>query len=308
VVRVSIQGQLRDSPRWLALARTADAGDFDTLYVADHPGTSPAPFVALAAAATVTDRIRLGTCVVNAGRWEPLALATEVATIDVLSGGRSLLGMGAGHTPAEWSMAGLDIPRPAARVARLTEVVEAVQSLLAGNQVSLSGEHVELKEAILKAPRPIQDPVPLMVGGNGPRLLRFAAACADIVGVTGLGRTLADGHTHEANWSPDTLDSTFDLIRSTAGPAERKPSIEVLVQHVEFTEDAQARADEIAKVIPGASSGDVLASPFVWIGTAEEIVLQLHTYEERWGITRYVVREPAALQATEIIRLLNAGA
>ena len=307
MIRVSLQGQLESTPRWLELARTADAGGFDTLYVADHPGTSPAPFVALAAAATVTDRIRLGTCVVNAGRWEPLVLATEVATLDVLSGGRSVLGIGAGHTPAEWSMAELEIPRPAARVARLKEVVEAVQSLLAGNEVSLSGAHVQLKEAILKVPRPIQDPIPLMVGGNGPNLLRFAAGWADIVGITGLGKTLADGHSHEANWGSDTLNSTFGLVRSAAGLADRTPSIEALVQHVEFTEDADARAGEIAKVIPGASGSDILASPFVWIGTPEEIALQLHEFEERWGVTRYVVREAALTQATEMLQLLNVG-
>jgi alkanesulfonate monooxygenase SsuD/methylene tetrahydromethanopterin reductase-like flavin-dependent oxidoreductase (luciferase family) len=204
-------------------------------------------------------------------------------------------------------MVGLEIPRPAARIARLTEVVEAVQSLLAGSEVSLSGAHVQLKEAILKVPRPIQDPIPLMIGGNGPSLLRFAAACANIVGITGLGKTLADGHSHEANWSSDTLDSTFGLVRSAAGSADRTPSIEALVQHVEFTENAEERAGEIAKVIPGASGSDILASPFVWIGSPEEIVLQLHGFAERWGVTRYVVREAALIQAAEILRLLNVG-
>ena len=182
-----------------------------------------------------------------------------------------------------------------------------MQPLLVGNEVSLSGVHVRLKEAILKVPRPIQDPIPLMIGGNGPSLLRFASGCADIVGVTGLGKTLADGHSHEANWSSDVLDSTFGLIRSAAGSADRTPSIEALVQHAEFTEYAEGRAGEIAKIIPGASAGDVLASPFVWIGTPEEIVLQLHGFEERWGVTRYVVREAALVQATEILKLLNAG-
>ena len=182
-----------------------------------------------------------------------------------------------------------------------------MQPLLVGNEVSFSGAHVQLKAAILKVPRPIQDPIPLMIGGNGPSLLGFAARWADIVGVTGLGKTLADGHSHEANWSSDALDSTFGLILSAAGSADRTPSIEALVQHVEFTEDAEGRAGEIAKVIPGASAGDVLASPFVWIGTPKELALQLHGFEERWGVTRYVVREAALVQATEILRILNAG-
>jgi probable F420-dependent oxidoreductase len=305
VIRVSLQGQLESTPRWLELARTADAGGFDALYVGDHPGTSPAPFVALAAAATVTERIRLGTCVLNAGRWEPLALASEVATLDVLSDGRALLGIGAGHTPAEWLMAGLEIPRPGLRVARLTEVAEAVRLLLTGDEISLSGVHLDLKKAVLKQPRPIQDPIPLMIGGNGRNLLRFAATAADIVGVTGLGTLLGDGHSHEVDWRATTLDSTFDLIRLAAGTTGRTPSIEALVQHVEFTDDAEAHAHEIAKVIPGASGGDILASPFVWIGTPEEIALQLHEFEERWGVTRYVVREAALTQATEMLRLLN---
>jgi hypothetical protein len=102
-----------------------------------------------------------------------------------------------------------------------------------------------------------------------------------------------------------TLDSTFGLIRSAADSANRTPTIEALVQHVELTDDAGTRAGEIAKVIPGASTSDVLASPFVWIGSPSEIVSQLHGFEERWGMTRSVVREPALIPATEIIRLLN---
>lgn len=76
---------------------------FDGLYVSDHPGTGPAPFVALAAAVAVTERIQLGTCVLNAGVWDPVALASEVATLDVVSGGRAVLGVGAGHTPESGS-------------------------------------------------------------------------------------------------------------------------------------------------------------------------------------------------------------
>jgi hypothetical protein len=127
------------------------------------------------------------------------------------------------------------------------------------------------------------------------------------VGVTGLGRTLADGHSHEADWSSESLDSTFGLIRSVADAADRTASIEALVQHVEFTHDAEARAAEIAKVIPGATGSDILTSPYVWIGSPEEIVLQLRGFEQRWGVTRYVVREAALVEATEIVRLLNAG-
>jgi probable F420-dependent oxidoreductase len=305
VIRISVQGQPESGPQWLELAKAVEDGGFDTLYVADHSGSSAAPFVSLAAAAAVTERIRLGTCVVNAGRWEPFALASEVATLDALSNGRSVLGIGAGHTPAEWSMVGLDIPPPGARVSRLIEVTELVRLLLSGGEVSRSGAFAELERAIVEEPRPIQDPVPLLIGGNGPNLLRFAARSADIVNVTGLGKTLPDGHSHQVDWRPATLDSTFDLIRSAADSAGRAPSIEALVQHVEFTDDAEALVHKIASRIPGAAEGDILASPFVWIGSPPEIVEKLLEFERRWGITRSVVRAPALHRAVEIIRAMN---
>jgi probable F420-dependent oxidoreductase len=307
MIRVSLQGQMKNMQQWLSLATKADDLGFDTLYVADHPGTTPAPFVALSAAAVVTDRIRLGTCVLNAGRWEPFTLASEIATLDVLSNGRSVLGIGAGHSPAEWSMVGLEIPLPADRVARMVEFVEAVRPLLSGDQVTTQGAFITLSDALLNEPRPIQKPIPLMIGGNGSRLLKFAAENADIVGVSGLNKTLADGHSHEVDWRPDTLNRTFDRISSIATARERNPSTEALVQHIHFTEDSEAVATELAKLIPGAAPEDLLTSPFTWIGTPAKIVQQLRDFEQRWGLSRYVIREDVLGQATEIIRLLVDG-
>jgi probable F420-dependent oxidoreductase len=305
MISVSLQGQLKDMSQWLALARVAENAGFDTLYVADHPGTTAAPFVSLSAAAAVTENIRLGTCVLNAGRWEPFTLACEIATLDVLSGGRSLLGIGAGHTPAEWSMVGLEIPRPVDRVARLVEVVEAARKLLSGDRVSMSGAYIKLADALLSEPCPSQRPIPLMIGGNGPRLLTFAAESADIVGVTGLAKLLADGHSHEVDWRTESLNRTFDLIRSTSAARGRDVSIEALVQHVEITENPEKSADQIAKLIPGASAQDLLTSPFIWIGTPATIVQQLQDFEQRWGVSRYVVREDAILKVVEIVQLLR---
>ena len=119
--RVSVQAAPRDGKSWIALARRIEEIGFEGLFVADHPGTAPAPFVALAAAAAVTDRIELGTYVVNAGAWEPLALANEVATLDLVSDGRAVLGIGAGHTPVEWTSVGRAYPTAGQRVDRMVE-------------------------------------------------------------------------------------------------------------------------------------------------------------------------------------------
>lgn len=299
---VSVQANPRDRDSWLALARNVEAAGFEGLYVGDHPGVTAHPFVALAAAAAVTERIRLGTCVLNAGVWEPIALATAVATVDLISQGRALLGVGAGHTPQEWTARGVPFPNPRDRVARMEELVEATYALLTSSEpVSYNGHHLILDGAALADPRPVQDRIPLMVGGNGDRVLRFGAEHADIVGITGAGRTLADGHRHEVEWSTSAIERAVTRIRSTAAKVDRDPQLEALVQHVEVTDDAPAAAARLADHVPGASEAELLSAPFVWIGTVDEIRQQLRRHADDLGLRRYVVRPPAIRHACEIL-------
>ena len=301
-VRVSVQGSPRDGASWLRFAAEIESAGFDGLFVADHPGSGPAPFVALAAAAGVTERIRLGTYVLNAGTWDPMKLACEAATLDVVSGGRAVLGVGAGHTPAEWTATGQRYPSPAGRVARMVELVTATQALLAGEPVSFRGEFFALVDAALQDPRPVQDRIPLLIGGNGTKLLHFAAQHADIVGVTGLGRTLADGHRHDVDWSPAGVSRIADIIASANTSTGRRPQVDALVQHVEITNDAKGAAERLAELVPGASVDDLLGTPFVWLGTVEEIRDKLHRHETVLGIERYTVRGPAV---ADVRRILN---
>ena len=302
MVRVSVQASPKDRATWLRFASEVETAGFDGLFVFDHPGSGPAPFVALAAAAGVTERIRLGTCVLNAGTWEPMKLACEAATLDVVSGGRTVLGVGAGHTPAEWIATGQLYPSPAERVARMIELVTATQALLSGVSVSCRGESFTLSDATLQDPRPVQDRIPLLIGGNGTKLLRFAAQHADIVGVTGTGRTLADGHRHDVDWSPAALRRIADLVASASTSTGRRAQIDALVQHVEITDDAQAAAERLVEHVPGASVDDLLGAPFVWLGTVEEIRTNLRKNKAELGIERYTVRGPAL---RDVGRILN---
>lgn len=305
-MRVSVQASPRGRSSWLRLARDVEAAGFHALYAGDHPGSTASPFVALAAAAAVTDRIRLGTCVVNAGLWEPVTLASEAVTLDVVSDGRTILGVGAGHTPHEWAAVGRDLPPAGPRVGRMIEVVEATMALLAGGSVSRRGRHVQLADATMAEPRPLQDRIPLLVGGNGPRVLRFAAGHADVVGITGLGRTLADGHRHEVDWREATVRRMVGAVLS-AGATGRTPEIEALVQVVEITDDAARVADRLSEHIPGASAEDLLAAPFAWIGTIDEIAAKLRRCEEDLAISRYVVRAPSLPDACRILGATDAG-
>ena len=178
MVTFSLQALPTTATEWLDLARRAEEIGFESFYVADHPGKCASPFVALAAAAAVTDRIRLGSYVSNAGVREPVLLASDVATLDVVSGGRAVLGIGAGHTPAEWEAVGRTRPGVRGRVDHCIEVAERTRAFLADETT-------------------VQERVPLLFGGGNSRLLRWAAASADLIGLSGLGRTLPDGHMHE---------------------------------------------------------------------------------------------------------------
>lgn len=219
----------------------------------------------------------------------------------VVSGGRVILGVGAGHTPQEWTVIGREYPPAADRVGRMEEVAEATMALLAGQAVTRAGRYVDLVDAKLEDPRPVQGYPPPLIGGNGPRVLRFAARHADVVGITGLGRTLADGHRHEVDWRAATVRRTVEAVRSDAAKAGRKPDIEALVQVVEITDDAARAAEQLTTHISGASAEDLLAAPFVWIGTVDEINAELQRCADDLTITRYVIRAPALADARRIL-------
>jgi probable F420-dependent oxidoreductase len=302
VTTFALQAQPADAASWLDLARRAEAAGFDTLQAPDHPGVCAAPYVALAAAAAVTSRITLSAYVANAGIREPLLLAVDVATLDVVSGGRARVGLGAGHTPAEWLAVGRERPGVSGRVDRCIAVAEAVRTLLDGETVTVHTAHLDAHEARLDKPRPVQDRVPLLLGTANTRLLRWAGAHADIVGLSGLGRTLADGHNHTVRWSPAQIDAQIEQVTAGATGRPAPPPLEALVQIMEITDDAERVAAPHAEEI-GMPVSDLLAAPFVLIGTVDEIRASIERNEKRWGITRYAVRTPA-FDAVEALGLL----
>ena len=181
------------------------------------------------------------------------------------------------------------------------ELVTMTKALLAGDPVSHRGDFFTLIDATLQDPRSVQDPIPVLIGGNGTNLLRFAAQHAEIVGVTGLGRTLADGDRHMVDWSPEGLRRVADIINSATTPTGRRPQIDALVQHVEITSDTTAAAERLMKHVPGASVDDLLGAPFVWLGTAEQISDKLHGHAATLGIEQYTVRGPAVPDVRQIL-------
>jgi probable F420-dependent oxidoreductase len=276
VIRFSVQAQpTQGGKAWTELARRVEDLGFDALYVADHIGMTADPFAALAAAAAVTSTLRLGTYVLNAGVREPLFIASGAATVDALSGGRMILGIGAGHTPAEWTMLGRPYPSARERVQRLRAVV---------------GE--------LRAHLPDEQQIPLLIGGNGARVVQLAASEADIVGLAGLGRTLEDGYRHEARWSPAAIDEQVAIVRETG----RAVVLDALVQHFQMSDERAKVAEVLASRVQGLTPADALAAPYALFGTVEQLGEELARHHDRWGFTSYVIRADAIDDAARVLR------
>jgi alkanesulfonate monooxygenase SsuD/methylene tetrahydromethanopterin reductase-like flavin-dependent oxidoreductase (luciferase family) len=127
-----------------------------------------------------------------------------------------LLGLGTGHTPQEWHDIGRERPSPADRARRLVDSVEVVSRLLHGETVTVTGRHVSANGAGLSGLPVGAGRVALVVGGGHPDVLAVAAARADVVALSGLGRTLPDGHHHEVRWSEQHLRTQPQLIRASA--------------------------------------------------------------------------------------------
>jgi probable F420-dependent oxidoreductase len=229
--------------------------------------------LALATAAAATERVRLGTMVLNNDMRNPVQLAWEAATLDRLSGGRFELGLGAGHTPAEYAATGIGLGSAAVRKRRLMESVEVLKALLAGETVTHSG-----------------------VGGNGARLLEHAGRFADIVGLQGMGRTLADGHRHEVNWTIEHLEAQIDQVRAGAGDRFGDVELSALVQLVAVTNDAAGVLEPLVDRVDGLTMDAAAAAPYLLVGTEAEIVDKVKRCRDQWGITYFVVRELDAMQ------------
>jgi probable F420-dependent oxidoreductase len=283
---------------WQDRARRAEDRGFDTILVADHVDDSLlSPMVALTAMAEATTRLRVGTLVLNNDFRHPALLAREAATVDLLTDGRLELGLGAGHSAPEYAEIGLGFDPASVRVTRLEESAHLMRRLFDGDEVTFDGAHYHVAAHRLF---PVRSPR-FLIGGNGDRVLRLGAAVADIVGFTGLGRTLPDGQRHTTEWEPEQIDAKVALVRAAAGARLDQLEFNALVQYVAITVDRRSAAELVAKRMD-VDPEIVLGAPFMLIGTVSEIFEQLHRARERWGLSYFVTRD--ADQTARIIAAL----
>lgn len=277
---------------WTDKARKIEALGYSVLTVPDHLSELFAPIPALLSAAAVTTRLRVGTNVLNNDFRHPVLVAREAATADMLTDGRLELGLGAGHMKSEYDEAGLPFEAGATRVERLAESVAIVKSLLAGETVTFSGRHYRVTGHTIH-PQPVQRPrPPILIGGNGPRLLTLAAKEADIVGLSGITFRSGGAERDLTGWRAAGVQDRLRLIRETAGERFAQLELSALVQRVVVTDNRRAAAEELARRWASLTSEEILASPYALVGTIEQLVEDLLARRERWGISYYVVFEP----------------
>ncbi len=300
--RFGLQSTSASPAEAVRVAREAEGAGFDIFQVGDHVGAEPSALLSLGAAATATERIRLGTLVLNNDLHHPVTLAQELATLDHLSGGRLEVGIGAGHSFTEYAAMGRSFDVPAVRKERLGESVEILRALLDGGAVSFSGRHYRLDAAVTLAP--VQEHVPVLVGVNGRDALAHAARHADIVAPTMLGRTLADGQHHDVRWEASRLDDTVAWIRTHADDRRGELELHALVQAVVVTDDRDRAVAGIGGRT-GMETSDISSTPFLCLGTHEQMAQHMLTCRERWGFNYFSVRDVDAF--SPVMSLLRAA-
>jgi probable F420-dependent oxidoreductase len=252
------------------VARRGEEFGFDVLHVPDHLG-APAPFPALMSAAAATSTLRLGTFVLNAGFYKPALLARDVEAIHNLTDGRFELGLGAGYVREEFEAAELPFPSARQRVEYLQHVTEHVRQHVAD--------------------------VPILIAGNGDRLLTVAARYANIIGLTGGDRAAGDGR--------DPLAERIGFVREAAG--DRFDGLELNIAITAMPLDSSGMPDLSIprRFLPTLSDEELLRHPGVLAGSTRDMADRIREYRDTYGISYIIVQAPHAESFAKVIAELR---
>lgn len=283
----------RSRKAFTELARKTESLGYSTLFVPDHfVDHDLAPTVALAHAAAVTDRLRVGTFVLGNDYKHPVVCAREMASLDLLSDGRLELGIGAGWMTADYEKAGIPLDRPGVRIARLAESITIMKGLFAPGPFTFDGEYYKVTE-LDGMPKPVQQPVPFFVGGGAPKILALAAREAQIVGINANLRSGVDSAPDVAqSMTPEATDQKVGWVRDAAGDRFDDLELQSLVGFVHVTDDAKGILEGIANAF-GVSVDDARVAPPCLVGSEDEIVASLEERRERWQMSYHVIEDGA---------------
>lgn len=277
-------------------ARRAESIGFSALVIPDHLIEQLSPVPALATVAAATKTLRIGTFVVNNDLRHPAILAQDMASLDVLSGGRLEIGIGAGWNRPEYDAIGLPFEPVATRVERLAESVTVLKGLFGEGPFTFQGRYYAITDHDGQ-PKPVQRPhPPLLIGGGGRRTLGLAAREADIVGLA--PRQLSGQRVEPRSLTWAATEEKIGWVREAAG--DRFGGLELNVYpsswEIVVTDDARAEAHRVIDHLRARSGieltvDEVLGSPHLFIGTVDALVDKIRDLRARLGISSFMLGE-----------------
>ena len=288
-----------DARTWRERARKVEDLGFAALFIPDHFSDQWGPLVALTVAAEATSTLEIGGLVFDNDYRHPVVLAKEIATLDLVSEGRAIFGLGAGWMRSDYEESGIPYDEPAVRVDRFEEAVDVYTQLFREGTATFEGSHYSIHGAAGQ-PRPSDGGPKLLIGGGGKRVLSHAARHADIVGVN---PNLKSGATDQATAQSavaDMVDKRIGWIKEAAGDRFDDLDLQMLTFIVQVGGDRKEVAELMGPAM-GISPEQAYDAPLALVGSVDEICDQLVERRERWGLNDWVIHDPELDSFTEIV-------
>ena len=291
-----------DGAAWRERARKVEDLGFAAMYIPDHFTDQWGPLVALTVAAEATSTLEIGALVFDNDYRHPVVLAKEIATLDLVSEGRVIFGLGAGWMRSDYEESGIPYDEPAVRVDRFEEAVDVYTQLFREGTATFEGTHYSIHGAAGQ-PRPTEGGPKLLIGGGGKRVLSHAARHADIVGVN---PNLKSGATDQATAQSavaDMVDKRIGWIKEAAGDRFDDLDLQMLTFIVQVGGDRKEMAELMGPAM-GISPEQAHDAPLALVGSVDEICDQLVERRERWRLNDWVIHDPELDSYIEIVARL----
>jgi probable F420-dependent oxidoreductase len=250
----------------------------------------------------------VGALVLDCDFRHPAVVGRELATIDMLSEGRLIVGLGAGWKRSDYDHSGIPMDPPGVRVSRMVEAATILRRLFTEESVTFHGEHFHLTD-LPGEPRPHRPGgPPFLIGGGAPRLLRYAGSFAEIVGVNPSIHSGAVDTDAARDAMPDRIDAKFGWVAE--GAARREDGLHL--HDIEFnswlaaaaiTPDREGMAAVLAELF-GVSPEEGLETPMALVGTVEECCESLVHRRDRWGYSFPVIPQEHARDFGPVVAAL----
>jgi len=290
--RFGVQLANLPSEGWVERLRRIESLGYSTVFVPDHFGPQWEPVATLAAAAAVTERLKVGSLVYDVDYRHPVVLAKAAATTQLLSGGRHEFGIGAGWMESDYVEAGIAYDRPGVRIARLEEALQIIRAMWTQEKTSFEGEHYTIRNVATAVEGLRGQAPPILIGGGGKRVLSIAGRHADIVGINPTlveGRVTADT---ARDLAPASVREKIGWVRAAAERAGRDPDaleLNSLAFVVAIADDVSGlRAGLAANT--GMSAEQIADCPLFLTGSPAELCERLEQRREQTGISYTVIQ------------------